>query len=157
MTVHLNACSPLSDRPPLCCGRTAPKISEEEGSYASRFYHWFLEIFKSFILLLVSLLGLLETLAQLLAWRSLLWLSIIRRQRYLTQSSFFSATLLAWSLALHLLSCFSQEKHLWWKEIHTHRDTHTHTHTHTNTHARNKVLCREPRRNNLTSAYNPIP
>ena len=43
MTVHLNVGSPLSDRQPLCYGRTAPEISEEEGSYASRFFHWFLE------------------------------------------------------------------------------------------------------------------
>ena len=72
MTVRLNVGSPLSDCPLLCCGRTALEISEEEGSYASRFYHWFLESFKSFILLLVALLGLIETLAQLLAWRFLL-------------------------------------------------------------------------------------
>ena len=156
MTVRLNVGSPLSDRQPLCCGRTAPEISEEEDSYASRFYHWFLESFKSFILLLVALLGLTETFAQLLAWRSLLWLSIIRPQRYLTQSNFFSTTWLAWSLALHLLSCFSQEKHLWWKEIHTHTNTHTHTHTHTQRDTQ-QVLCRQPRRNKLTSAYNPIP
>ena len=65
--------SPLSSL--LCCGRTAPEVSEEEGSYASRFYRWFLEIFKSCLLLLVALPGLIDTRAQLLAWRSLLWLS----------------------------------------------------------------------------------
>ena len=43
---------------PLCCGRTAPKVREEEGSYASHFYHWFLESFKSCLLLLVALPGL---------------------------------------------------------------------------------------------------
>ena len=38
--------SPFSDCSPLCCGRTAPEVSEEEGSFASRFYRWFLESFK---------------------------------------------------------------------------------------------------------------
>ena len=37
------------------------------------------------------------------------------RRRYLIQSDFLSTTSLAWSLALHLLFCFSQEKPLWWK------------------------------------------
>ena len=72
MTVRLYVGSPLSDCPPLCCGRTAPEVSEEEGSYTSHFYRWFLESFKSFLLLLVVLSGLIDTLAQLLAGRSLL-------------------------------------------------------------------------------------
>ena len=45
----------------------APEVSEEEGSYASRFYRWFLESFKSCLLLLVALPALIDTLAQLLA------------------------------------------------------------------------------------------
>ena len=48
------------------------------------------------------------------------------RWRYLTQSNFLSTTSLAWSLSLHLLLCFSQEK-----------PWHTHTHTHTRTHVLN--------------------
>ena len=123
MSGHLYVGSPLSDCPPLCCGRTAPEVSEEEGSHASRFYRWFLESSKSCLLLLVALPGLIDTLAQLLAWRSLLWLSMMGRRRYLTQSNFLSTTSLAWSLALHLLFCFSQEKPLRWKEINT--QTHT--------------------------------
>ena len=27
---------------PMCCVRTDPEISKKEGSYASRFYRWFL-------------------------------------------------------------------------------------------------------------------
>ena len=72
MTVRLYVGSLLSDYPPLCCGRTAPEVSEEEGRYASRFYRWFLESFKSCLLLLVALPSLIDTLAQLLARRSLL-------------------------------------------------------------------------------------
>ena len=60
--------------------------------------------------------GLIDTLAQLLAWRSLLWLFMTWRRSYLTQSNFLSTTSLTWSLALYLLFCFSQEK------------THTHIH-----------------------------
>ena len=129
MAVRLYVGSPFSDYPPFGCCRTAPEISEEEGSYASRFYRWLLESSKSCLLLLVDLPGLIDTLEQLLAWRSPLWLSMTWRWRYLTQTDFLNTTSLAWSLALHLLFCFSQEKPLRWKEIHT--NTHTHTHTHT--------------------------
>ena len=45
------------------------------------------------------------------------------RLRYLTESNFISTTSQAWSLALHSLFCFSQEKPLRLKEI----STHTHT------------------------------
>ena len=125
MTVRLYVGSPFSNFLPFGCGLTAHEVSEEEGSYASRFYRWFLESFKSCLLLLVALPGLIDTLAQLLAWRSLLWLSMIWWWMYLTQSDFLSTTSLAWSLALRLLFCFSQEKPLRLKEI----NTHTHTHT----------------------------
>ena len=107
----------------LAAAWTAPEVSEDEGSYASRFYRWFSESSKSCLLFLVAPPGLIDTLAQLLAWRSLLWLSMIWWWMYLTQSDFLSTTSLAWSLALHLLFCFSQEKPLRWKEI----NTHTHT------------------------------
>ena len=45
----------------------APEVSEEEGSYVSRFYRWCLESFKSCLLLLVALPSLIDVLAQLLA------------------------------------------------------------------------------------------
>ena len=67
MTVRLYVGSPFSDCPPFGCGRTAPEVSEEEGSYASCFYRWFLERSKSCLLLLVTLPDLIDTLAQLLA------------------------------------------------------------------------------------------
>ena len=35
----------------------APEVSEKEGSYASRFYRWFLERRKSCLLLLAALLS----------------------------------------------------------------------------------------------------
>ena len=76
-----------------------------------------LESFKSCLLFLVALLGLIDSLAQLLAWRSLLWLSMTWRRRYLTQSNFLSTTSLAWSLALHLLFCFSQKPLRWGSDI----------------------------------------
>ena len=43
---------------------TAPEVSEEEGSYASRFYRWFSESFKSCLLLLMALPDLIDTLVQ---------------------------------------------------------------------------------------------
>ena len=42
----------------LCAA--APEVGEEKGSYASRFYRWFLESSKSCLLLLVALPGLIE-------------------------------------------------------------------------------------------------
>ena len=103
---------------------TAPEVSEEEDSFASRFYSWFSESSKSCFLFLVARPGLIDTFAQLEAWRSLLWLSMIWRRMYLTQRDFLSTASLAWSLALHLLFCFSQEKPLRWNEINTHKHTH---------------------------------
>ena len=66
-TVRLYVGSPFSDCPPFGCGRTAPEVSEEEGSYASHFYRWFLESSKKCLLLLVAPPGLIGTIAQLLA------------------------------------------------------------------------------------------
>ena len=66
--------------------------------------------------------GLIDTLAQLLAWRCLLWLSMRWRQRFLTQKYFLSTTSLVWSLALHLLCC-SVTRKLYGGKI----NTHTHT------------------------------
>ena len=51
----------------LAAAWTAPEVSKEEGSYASRFYRRFSESFKSCLLLPVALPGLIDTLAQLLA------------------------------------------------------------------------------------------
>ena len=67
MTVCLHVGSPFSDCPPFVCSRTSLEISEEEGSYVLRFYHWFLKSPKSFLLLLAALPCLIDTLAQLLA------------------------------------------------------------------------------------------
>ena len=51
-----------------------------------------LKSFKSCLLFLAALPGLTETLEQLLAWSSLLLLSMTWRQRYLTQNNFLSTT-----------------------------------------------------------------
>ena len=103
---------------PLCCVRTVPKVSAEEDSYASHFYPWFLESFKSCLLLLVALPGLTDTLAQLLAWMSLLWLSMTWQRRYLTQKVLDNIAGLISGIKFIIL--FSQEKPLRWKEINTH-------------------------------------
>ena len=51
----------------LAAAWTAPEVSEEEGSYALRFYRWFSESLKSCLLFLVAPPSLIDTLAQLLA------------------------------------------------------------------------------------------
>ena len=92
----------------------------------------FLESFKSCLTLLATLPGLIDALAQLLRWRSLVWLSMTWRWRYLIQSHFFSTTSLTWSLAVHLLFCSVRiSLYGWRKQTHTNTHTHTHTHTHT--------------------------
>ena len=74
-----------------------------------------------------------HSFAQFLAWRSLLWLFMTWRQRFLTRKYFLCKTLLTWSLALHLLFCSVRWSPLLWKEINTKTPTHPHTHIHTNT------------------------
>ena len=51
----------------LAAAWTAPEVSEEESSYASRFYRWFSESSESCLLFLVAPPGVIDTLAQLLA------------------------------------------------------------------------------------------
>ena len=130
MTVHLLAVHLVTGLP-LCCGRTAPKFSEEEGSYASCFYCWFLESFKSCLLLPMALPSLIDTLVQLLAWRSMLWLSMTMwQQKYLTQNDFLSMhNMDCWPDLWHYI-CFVSVRRslpLWWKEIHAHKHKHTHS------------------------------
>ena len=123
---------------PLCCGRTAPEVSQEKCSYASHFNHWFLESFKSCFLLFMALPGLIDTLAQLLAWRSLPWLSMTWRRRYLIQNHFLSTTLpTTWLFYSVRRSLCGGRKY---KHIHTHTHTHTQTHTQTHTHTRGVIF-----------------
>ena len=60
----------------LAAAWTAAEVSVEEGNYASRFYRWFSGSCKSCLLFLVAPPDLIDTLAQLLALRSLLRLSM---------------------------------------------------------------------------------
>ena len=93
----------------------------------------------------MALPSLIDNLAQLLAWKSLLHLSMMWWWRYLTQSNFLSTTTFAWSLALHLCFC-SVRRSLYGGRKYTHTPTHlpptppppthTHTHTHTRMHTR---------------------
>ena len=47
----------------LAAAWTAPEVSKEESSYASRFYRWFSESSKSRLLFLVAPPGLIDTCA----------------------------------------------------------------------------------------------
>ena len=128
MTFCLYVDSPLSDCPSLCCRRTAPEVSEEKGSYASRFCRWFLESFKSFPLLLVALPGLIATFAQLLAWRSLLWLSMMAAKVLDTKCN--SSAQHCWPDLWHYIHCFVQS----WQAFMVERNKHTHARTHARKH-----------------------
>ena len=46
-----------------------------------------------------------HSFAELLAWKSLLWLSMTWQQKFLTQKYFLSTTSLAWFLTIHFLFC----------------------------------------------------
>ena len=63
----------------LAAAWTAAEVSVEEGNYASRFYRWFSGSSKKCLLFLVAPPDLIDTLAQLLALRSLLRLSMTWR------------------------------------------------------------------------------
>ena len=82
-----------------------PRLVRRKVAMLRAFTVGLLESSKNWLLFLAVLPGLIDTLAQLLAWRSLLWLSMTWRRRYLTQSHFLSTASLDWSLVLHLLFC----------------------------------------------------
>ena len=129
MTVPLYVGSPLGDCPSLCCSRTAPKDNEEEGRYASRFDRWFWESSKSCLLLLVALPSLINTLAQLLAWRSLL--CCLWRGDEGTWHRVISSAQHGWPDLWHCIYCFvSAMRSLYGRRKYAHTHTHTHTHIH---------------------------
>ena len=104
-----------------------PRLVRRKVAILRAFTVVLLKSFKSCLLFAVALPGLIYTLAQLLAWRYMLWLSMTWRGRYFTQSH------LAWSLALHLFCSVRRSLYGGRKEINTHTHTHTHTHKHTHT------------------------
>ena len=82
-----------------------------------------------------------HSFAQLLAWRSLLWLSMTWRQRFLTQK--YSSAQHCWPDHWHYIYCFFQSGEAFTVKgnTHTHTYTHTtHTHTHTQTHTCTKWM-----------------
>ena len=82
----------------LAAAWTAAEVGVEESNYASRFYRWFSGSSKSCLLFLVAPPDLIDTLAQLLALRSLLRLSMTWRWKYLTEGNFLSTTTVLQSL-----------------------------------------------------------
>ena len=63
-----------------------------------------------------------HSFAQLLSWRSLLWLSMTWQQSYLAQNNFLNITSLTWTLALHLLLC-SFRRSIYSERKQTHTNT----------------------------------
>ena len=108
---------------PLCCGRTVPEISEEKGSYALRFYRWFLESFKS---CLYNSRG-----SARLNWHS----CTVAGLKVLDKESLPQHNIVGLISGIKFIVLFRQEKPLRWKEINTHAHTHTHTHTVTSIHS----------------------
>ena len=112
-----------------------PEVSEEEGSYALRFYCWFLESFKNCLLLLVAYPGLIDTLAQLLAWRSLLWLLVTWRQKLVDPESFSQRYITSLIFSITFVVLLIQEK-----ENTVKGNKHTHTHTVASSHLKHESL-----------------
>ena len=94
-----------------------PRLVRRKVAILRAFTVVLLKSFKSCLLFVVALPGLIYTLAQLLALRYMLCLSITWRRRYLTQSY------LAWSLALHLFC--SVRRSLYGERKYTHAYTNT--------------------------------
>ena len=114
----------------LCCGRTAPKVGEEEGSYASRFYRWFLESFKNCLLFLVALPALIDTLASLEVSAMIVYdVATKARDRVISSAQY------RWPHLWHYI-CFVQSGEAFTAEgnKHKHKRTRTHARTHTDTH-----------------------
>ena len=96
---------------PLCCGRTVPEISEEKGSYALRFYRWFLESFKSCLYT--------SRASARVNWHS----CTVAGLKVLDKESLPQHNIAGLISGITFIVLFSQEKPLRWKEI----NTHTHT------------------------------
>ena len=120
----------------LCCGWTAPVVSEEEGIYALRFHCWCLESLKSCLLLLMALPGLIDTLAQL---KVPAMIAYDVATKLLDTESFPKHNIAGLISGITFIVLFSTMP-LSWKKTHTQTHTHacmhppTHTHTHTHTH-----------------------
>ena len=131
----------------LCCGRTAPEVSQEEVSYASSFYRWFIESFKSCLLLFTSrgsaTFNWHSCIAATLKVSAMIIYDVVTK--VLDTESFPQHNIAGLISGNTFVLSLSQEKPLRWEEIythaytctrahtHTHIHTHTHTHTHTNT------------------------
>ena len=88
----------------------------------------FIRVFFYFSWLFPIQLTFFCTVWWLLVWRFLLWFSLKRRQRYLTQKYFHSIPFLSWTLTLHLLFCsFRGSLYHEWKSTRTYTCTHKHT------------------------------
>ena len=128
---HTCRCSDSTKISAFALRQNGSHFSEEGGSYASRFYRFFLEsLWELSFFSRGSARFDWHSFVQLLAWRSLLWLSMTWRQRFSTQKCFLSTTSLAWSLALHIY-CFVQSGEAIKVNGNKHSLTHTHAqHTH---------------------------
>ena len=100
-----------------------------------------LESFKSCLLFLVALPGLIDTIAQLLAWGPYYMIVYDVAMKVLDTGSFPQHNIAGLISGITFIFLLSREKPLWWKEINTYTHTHTHTHTHTphaHTHTQNR-------------------
>ena len=102
-----------------------PRLMRRKVAMLRAFTVGFLESSKSCLLLLVVLPGLIDTLAQLLAWKSLLWLYMTWWRSYLAKSNFLTQH--RWPDLWRYIYFVSVGRSLYGGR------THTHTHTHTQT------------------------
>ena len=121
----------------------AREVSEEEGSYASRFWRWFWESFKWFPF---AFWGFARCnwnfFAQLLVSRSLPWLSMTSKVQIGTWHRRISSAWHSWPELWHYICCFVQSREAFTVKGNKHilAQTHTHTHTHTHTCTHNSLL-----------------
>ena len=97
-----------------------PEDSEEKVSYASRFYHWFLESFKSCLLFLVALPGVIDNCAVAsLKVPAMIVYDVAMKVR--DTESFPQHNITCLISGITFIVFLSQEKPLRWKEINTHK------------------------------------
>ena len=117
----------------------ARKVSKEKGSYASCFYHCFLESFKSRLLLLVALPSLTDTLLHSCYFEGPCYDCLWRGDKYSWYRNISSAQH-RWSDLWHYIYCFVELEEAFTvkgnkqSQTQTHTDTDTDTDTHTHTH-----------------------
>ena len=126
---------------PCAAAERLPRLARRKVAMLRTFIVGFLESFKSCLLLLVALPGLIDTLhictCTFASLKDPAMIDYDVATTVLDTESFPQHTIADLSSGITFIVLFIQEKPLRWKEINTHARTHARTHTHNSHPAKN--------------------